>query len=186
MRILALHGYQTSGIIMKNQSKYMTKILNYNFIFPNAPNISLSNDVPEIITKFYKKPYYEWYKYDYNNNIYHGLDESINLIKTLGKFDGVVGFSQGACMAPNILDIVDAKFFISISGINKYNCDKKYNIPSFHFIGNNDPIRNKSLDFAKQFDKPHIFWYNGGHQIPFSSSKDDFIKCNEYIQKIVS
>ena len=133
MKILSLHGFQTSGIIMKNQTKYMRNIFNYNFIFPDAPHIS-TDIPPPIITKFYSKPYYEWYN---NNN--NGLDESINFIKTLGKFDGVLGFSQGACMAINILEIVDAKFFISIAGINNAqpldNCNNKINIPSFHFIG---------------------------------------------------
>ena len=102
MKILVLHGFQNNKNIIQFQTKYLRSILKYNFIFINAPN--LSNKIPyEINIKYFTPPYYHWY----NNNNNNELNKSINCIKKLGKFDGILGFSQGAAMATNIFDIVE-------------------------------------------------------------------------------
>lgn len=182
MKILVLHGYLTNSKIIQYQTIYLRSILNYNFIIPNAPNVSIKKPY-EINTKFFQSPYYQWY----NNNNDNELKKSINYIKTLGKFDGVLGYSQGAGMATNILDLVDAKFFISIVGVNpNIDTDKKINIPSYHIIGNNDRLKDKSIKLANMFNNPQISFFDGGHTFPLRNHENEYIKCNEFIKNVIT
>ncbi len=182
MKILVLHGYLTNSKIIQYQTMYLRSILKYNFIIPNAPNVSIKNPY-EINTKFFPSPYYQWYNYNDDNE----LNKSINYIKNLGKFDGVLGFSQGAGMAINILDLVDAKFFISIVGVKpNINTDKKINISSYHIIGNNDPLKDKSMKLANMFNNPQISFFDGGHVFPLKKHKNEYIKCNEFIKNVIT
>jgi hypothetical protein len=120
MRILALHGYQTSSEIFKIQSRFlMRKLKKYNieWVIPNGLYLS-KEPISSIVKKYFNPPYYHWYiPYD---NKYLGIDNSIKYIKSLGKFDGIIGFSQGACLAQIISNIIKPKFIISICGVKLY------------------------------------------------------------------
>ena len=120
MRILALHGYQTSSEIFKIQSRFlMRKLKKYNieWVIPNGLYLS-KEPISSIVKKYFNPPYYHWYiPYD---NKYLGIDNSIKCIKSLGKFDGIIGFSQGACLAQIISNIIKPKFIISICGVKLY------------------------------------------------------------------
>jgi hypothetical protein len=176
MKVLILHGYQNNSKILFYQSKFLRSILKYNFIIPNAPNITFEKP-KNINTNFFPQPYFYWY----GKNTYE-LNNSINFITTLGNFDGIIGFSQGSAMALHMLDIINPKFFISIAGVNPdTNCN--YNIPSFHFIGKNDPINDKSIKLLNMFNNPNFIYFNGGHEFPPRNCKNDYITCNEFIKK---
>ena len=178
MKILFLHGYQNNSKILTFQSTFLRSILKYNYTIPNAPNFSHGKP-NNINTNFFPPPYFHWYE----SNFYD-LNSSINYISSLGNFDGIIGFSQGSAMALHVFDIVKPQFFISIAGVSPNN-DNYYHIPSFHFIGKNDPIKNKSIKLLNMFDNPTSVYFNGGHNFPCRKCKSDYVKCNEFIKKFI-
>ena len=166
IKILCLHGFQNNSKIIQHQSKYLRSIINYNFITPNAPN--LSHDKPKGLNTNYFLPKY-----------------SINYLRSFGKFDGILGFSQGSAMATYIFDIIEPKFFISIAGVNP-EFSKIYNIPSIHFIGNNDKLyRKRSCELLNMFVEPKVIYYEGGHEFLSRRHKNELIECKEFIKKVI-
>jgi len=167
MKILALHGYQTSKKIFMYQSNYLRRILNKNieieWIIPDAPYES-KDDTSPIIKQYFKPPYYHWY----SKKEYIGIDESIEFIKSLGKIDGIIGFSQGGCFAYILANIIKPKFIISICGVNSVNDNyKKFcQIPSLHIIGENDEYRERSELLTKDFLNPQVIYHSGKHTFP--------------------
>ena len=180
IKILCLHGFQNNAKIIQQQSKYFRSIINHKFIIPNAPN--LSYDKPEELnTKYFLPPYYHWY--NYNNN--ESLKCSIDYLQTFGKFDGILGFSQGSAMATHIFDIIEPKFFISIAGVNP-ELNKKYNIPSIHFIGKNDKLyKRRSCELMNMFTCPEVVYFEGGHEFLSRRHTNELIKCKEFIKKVI-
>ena len=177
MKILFLHGYQNNSKILTYQTKFLRSILKHDFIIPNAPNLSYEKHT-NINKRLFPQPYFHWYGTNIND-----LDNSINYISSLGPFDGIIGFSQGSAMSLYIFDIIKPKFFISIAGVNP-DIDKSYNIPSYHIIGNNDPIKNKSLKLLNMFEDPQVSYFNGGHEFPLIKNKNEYIKINDFINKL--
>ena len=167
MRILGLHGYQTSSKIFVIQSNYLRKILDKHhdieWIIPDAPNIS-EEEISPLVTKYFEPPYYQWY----TKKNYHGIKKSIKYIKSLGKIDGIIGFSQGGCFGYILSSILKPKFIISICGVNSINDDyKKFcNISSLHIIGENDEHRKRSEELTKDFLNPKIIYHSGKHTFP--------------------
>jgi hypothetical protein len=177
MKILFLHGYQNNSKILIYQSKLLRSLLKYDFVIPNAPN--LSHVKPNNInTKFFNPPYFYWYEPNGQ-----GLGNSINYINSLGTFDGIIGFSQGSAMALNMFDIIKPKFFISIAGVNP-NIDYFYDIPSYHFIGINDPIKSKSIKLLNMFQNPNVIYFDGRHEFPSLKYKNEFLMCDNFIKNL--
>ena len=85
-------------------------------------------------------------------------------------------------MALYMFVIIKPKFFISIAGVNP-NSNFYYNIPSYHFIGKDDPIKNKSIKLLNMFNDPKFIYFNGSHEFPSRKCKNDYIICNEFIKK---
>ena len=65
MRILCLHGYQTSAKILMQQSKYLRislqDSLDIEWIILDAPHKSKGRISP-LVTSIFKPPYYHWYE----------------------------------------------------------------------------------------------------------------------------
>jgi len=183
MRILALHGYQTSKKIFMIQSNYLRRILNKNieieWIIPDAPYES-KDEISPIIKKYFNPPYYHWYI----TKEYIGIEESIKYIKSFGPVDGIIGFSQGGCFAQILSTIIKPRFIISICGINCTN--KNYisfsKIPSLHIIGTDDKIRERSELLTKQFENPKIIYHSGKHTFP--PDKEVYNQISEFIKDI--
>lgn len=113
-----------------------------------------------------------------------GLDESIKEIKKFfienGPFQGILGFSQGACLVSLLCALkqrnelqVDFDFVIIFSGF-KSRCtlhtkyyEEKININSLHVIGETDLIitNDMSYDLANAFVNPIIIKHPGGHYV---------------------
>lgn len=103
------------------------------------------------------------------------------IIKKEGPFDGILGFSQGARVAAyfayyceifpeKIKDWMAPKFTILLAspGFFPREPNKKYTIeiPSIHFIGENDFIFSTSLFTTILFKKPIVFFHKQRHKIP--------------------
>ena len=185
MKIIGLHGFQSSSEIFLKQTKYLRKFLDKDikWYIPNAPNISSKEILPEI-KNYFEPPYYQWYD---KNNLNNGYDYSINFLKSYndiyGPFDGVIGFSQGASMAYVLSSMTDVKFIINICGVNHPNLyNEKVNKVNLNIIGNKDPHKERSLLLSSYFNNPIIFFNNNKHVFPYDTQTNknivDFINLH--------
>ncbi|XP_050677834.1 esterase AGAP003155 isoform X2 [Leptidea sinapis] len=118
-----------------------------------------------------------------------GFEETLRLIedtvKEHGPFDGLMGFSQGACLVGLLAAMQQKgylsfsfKFVICISGfrsgslVHKGFYDEGINLPSLHVFGNADSIVPKEMCEAliNLFPNPAIVEHAGGHFVPCSGS----------------
>ena len=169
MKILGLHGFQTSGKIFLRQSNYLRNLLKKNnnkdieWIIPDAPHESKETISP-LVKRIFKPPYYHWYN---KNEGYDGLEESIEFLKKYaGEIDGIIGFSQGACIAQIISPILEPKFVINICGVDYPEYDTIINIPCLNVIGIEDPIKERSKKLASVYQKSEIIYHIGNHSFP--------------------
>uniref|UniRef100_A0A0B6Z5Z1 Serine hydrolase domain-containing protein n=1 Tax=Arion vulgaris TaxID=1028688 RepID=A0A0B6Z5Z1_9EUPU len=123
------------------------------------------------------------------SNISKGFDTSVEMIikiledKNSQGFDGIIGFSQGACLV-SILCMMQQmenknwfKFAILFSGFKSpsSNHDKYYNqkitLPSLHVYGDSDQIivHERSEELMSVFDNPKTLRHPGGHFVPASA-----------------
>lgn len=104
-----------------------------------------------------------------------------------GPFDGLLGFSQGACFAgllPALLGDQSPKFVILVGGfksraaahqdiLSPAPMQPKLSVPSLHIIGATDewvtPDRSKELLFCYDEKTRSLLDHAGGHYIPSDS-----------------
>jgi hypothetical protein len=63
MRILCLHGYRTSGIILNRQMASLQCHVSADFVFINAPFPATGEPDEGIQTYYPNMSYYEWYDF---------------------------------------------------------------------------------------------------------------------------
>ncbi|CAE6424845.1 unnamed protein product [Rhizoctonia solani] len=124
IRILALHGYAQSGEIFKKKMSALRKACgeNIEFVFLDAPILLQPVDMPQSSASVealdtVKAPPEEselqpraWWRGNQDKNGYHHIPETIEYLKNFLKdqrFNGVFGFSQGACMAAALAKILE-------------------------------------------------------------------------------
>ncbi|URE21539.1 Serine hydrolase (FSH1) [Musa troglodytarum] len=97
-RFLCLHGFRTSGAIMRSQvvGKWPEEVISrLDLVFPDAPFPAEGKSDVEGI---FPPPYYEWFQFDKDFLEYRNLDKCFAYIEDLmiehGPFDGLMGFSQ--------------------------------------------------------------------------------------------
>ncbi|EXB75571.1 hypothetical protein L484_026043 [Morus notabilis] len=96
-RFLCLHGFRTSGEIMKKQvEKWPESVLEkMDLVFLDGPFPAQGkSDVDGI----FDPPYYEWFRFNKEFTEYYNFEECLQYIEDFmiknGPFDGLVGFSQ--------------------------------------------------------------------------------------------
>ena len=190
MNILCLHGFRTNMNFMRNvqmQSLFnglkqhqQHPDLKINWHFLNG-SIATDQIATPDIQKMIEPPYYEWY----DGDTHYGLGTSINTITHYienHNIHGILGFSQGACMASIILHHCPTlRFGIFVCGINSLHPDysSMINIPSFHIIGNKDPIRHRSLSLFNQFKNGLLQEVPYDHRFPMFQR--DYNKLIEFL-----
>ena len=191
LNIICLHGFtQNSTILEKKLTNLIDKAKNsIKLYYLNGPNILSDDD---------QRAY--WY-YDASNplnaiwsdhanldNKLHGLEKSltefIKLAKSIGRVDGLIGFSQGGCFADYICKLhainkleIDIKFAIFISAAN-FNRDDypdlKVNpkINTLHIYGVGDTIitPDQSIDLMNCYTNKTIHSHNGKHVVPSNAA----------------
>jgi len=186
MKILCLHGFRTSGSILKKQiSKWDPSIFaQFDMVFPDG--IFPAGGKSEV-EGIYPGPFFEWFQFDKDFTEYTNLEECITFlceyITTNGPFAGFLGFSQGATLSALLLgyqaqgkvlkEHPPMKLFVSISG-SKFRqpriCEVAYKesikVKSVHFIGAKDWLKLPSQDLASSFDNPLIINHPQGHTVP--------------------
>ncbi|KAI1359088.1 serine hydrolase FSH [Xylaria arbuscula] len=122
LKILMLHGYTQSGALFSAKTKALHKLLikalspaplnlHPTLIFPSGPHRLRPSDIPGYVPP--EDPSnqldedeldnWAWFRKDDASGSYRGLEEGMrrvaSSIREAGGVDGVLGFSQGGCMA---------------------------------------------------------------------------------------
>ncbi|TKY56304.1 Serine hydrolase FSH [Spatholobus suberectus] len=200
-RILCLHGFRTSGEILKTQiHKWPQSVLdNLDLVFVDAPfPCQGKSDVEGI----FDPPYYEWFQFNKEFTEYTNFDECLQYIEDCmikhGPFDGLLGFSQGAILSAALpglqekgvaLTMIPKVKFIIIVGGAKFRSpsvvDKAYSSPvschTLHFLGETDFLKKYGVELLESFVEPVVIHHPKGHTIPRLDDKSlktmmDFIE----------
>jgi predicted esterase len=135
-KLLALHGYRTSGQILSMQTAGMRHHTGMECVFPDAPHPA-SGPADLLIQQFYSSyKYYEWYVRkddDIDSSkamMNQSLDFLVNYVAKHGPFEGILGFSQGAAMMTLLLNhyqitnqIFPFKYAIAIGAVDPFFLD---------------------------------------------------------------
>lgn len=108
MRILCLHGWRTSGAILRDQMLEVSQALEagigpaLDLHFVDAPHAASGPAQDVVAANWPGVPYFEWWDKT-EDGAYAGADETLAYLREYdqrnGPFEGVVGFSQGAALA---------------------------------------------------------------------------------------
>ncbi|KAL3685174.1 hypothetical protein R1sor_003196 [Riccia sorocarpa] len=191
LRVLAFHGFRTSGAILQKQlSKWSPSIHELvEFTCPDGPFPARGeSDVKAI----FEGPYFEWMQYNKGWTEFYNYEESlayiVDYMEKNGPFDGVLGFSQGSVTAGCLLacqikkrvvggkspaDLPPIRFYISISGaylrdkgIKDVYSGDPMDVPTLHFIGAKDMLKEPSLEFLQFWKDPTELHHPSGHTVP--------------------
>ncbi|KAI3833500.1 hypothetical protein MKW98_024499 [Papaver atlanticum] len=188
-RVLCLHGFRTSGEILKKQMlpKWPESVVKkLDLVFVDAPFPCTGKSDVE---GFYDPPYYEWYQFDKETTEYRNFDECLEYVEDImikqGPFDGLLGFSQGGILSAGLpglqskglalTKVPKIKFVIIIGGAMFQSpaiADKAYSpsspvqCPSLHFIGEKDFMRRYGEKLLELFVEPVVIRHPDGHIIP--------------------
>ncbi|KAI1170857.1 serine hydrolase FSH [Nemania sp. FL0916] len=120
LKILMLHGYTQSGPLFSAKTKALHKLLlkalpsdlHPTLIFPSGPHRLRASDIPGYVPAGGDESLdgdedeldnWAWFRKDEASGTYRGLAEGMQriaqTIRDAGGVDGVLGFSQGGCMA---------------------------------------------------------------------------------------
>ncbi|KAJ0940069.1 putative dihydrofolate reductase [Helianthus annuus] len=212
-RILCLHGFRTSGEILKTQlKKWPESVLQkLDLFFPDAPFPCNGKSEVEGI---FDPPYYEWFQIIVLRSVseftdYENFDECLEYIEECmikhAPIDGLLGFSQGAILSAALpglqakgialTKVPKIKFLMIISGAQLKNeswAEKAYSIPiqcpSLHFLGDNDFLKPYGNELLKSVENPTVIHHPKGHTIPRLDEVglETMFKFIERIQKLVS
>ncbi|XP_078374888.1 esterase OVCA2-like [Oculina patagonica] len=194
LRILVLHGYRQSAQTCKEKLGAFRKGLKklpLEFVYITAPNKIPTDSIQEEDASVKGSDEYGWW-FSTENDTYDplspsdvskGYEESIELIKSTfvnqGPFDGVLGFSQGACLLSILCALreqgsLSFKFAILVaafksrsSGHSMYYT-KPISCPTLHVFGDTDRVipKENSEDLLKHFSNATILNHSGGHFVP--------------------
>ncbi|GJR52182.1 serine hydrolase FSH [Tanacetum coccineum] len=192
LRILCLHGYRTSGVILQKPilEKWPQSLLDQlDLVFMDGPYPAQGEAAVEGI---FEPPFYEWFQADEEYKEFYNFEECLAKVEefmlTHGPFDGVLGFSQGAMLTATIpgmqregvalTKVPKVKFVIIASGAkfgsSKFGIPKlasaSFKIPiitpSLHLIGETDVIKEGGIDLLEAFVDPIVIYHPNGHTIP--------------------
>lgn len=193
LKVLCLHGYRQNETVFRERTGALRKLLKKDaeFVFISAPHVIPE---PENLARppneqergwFFSKPEKAYKGIDQTDTCI-GLEDSLEYLQTIfkekGPFDGVLGFSQGACL----LSLMSSSRYKETHGPFKYRFaiffsgfksllipheglySSLTSLPTFHTIGRTDGIIpfQMSVDLTNLFVDPIIYAHSGGHYIP--------------------
>ncbi|KAB2008585.1 hypothetical protein ERO13_D10G100600v2 [Gossypium hirsutum] len=174
-RVLCLHGFRTSGEILKKMmAKWPHSVLNnFDFDFLDAPfHARGKSDVESL----YDPPYYEWYQVNEMECVH--FDECIAYIEDYmikhGPFDGLLGFSQGGMLASVVPPMQrEGAAFTSV--------------PKIKFViiisGDKDFLKERAFMLQRSFVNPLHIHHSMGHTVPKLDKKGSETML-KFIEKI--
>ncbi|XP_020585135.1 esterase AGAP003155-like [Phalaenopsis equestris] len=208
-RFLCLHGFRTSGKIMRTQvmGKWPKSVTdNLDLFFADAP---FSAGGKSEVEGLFDPPYYEWFQFnkgltEYGFTEYINFDECLAYIEDLmikhGPFDGLMGFSQGAALSAalpglqakgfalkrvpqvkNVVIIGGAKLPSPVVAEKAFGA--KIKCPSLHFIGELDFLKEHGEALLDEFVDPVVLRHPRGHTVPRLDDKSLEVVLG-YIERI--
>ncbi|XP_017019961.1 esterase CG5412 [Drosophila kikkawai] len=213
VRVLCLHGYRQNGDAFKNKlgsfRKFASKYA--EFVFITAPHVaaaleSAAEPVPEQRSWWANKDD-GTFKGTNRGGPAFGFQESLRCVeeawRTQGPFQGLLGFSQGACFVGLICGLAKKKLtsirpefavlasgFLSGSLVHMSAYEEPISIPTLHIYGQTDEIIPKQMSesLAAQFKNVEVLEHSGGHYFPATAQqKQTFInffqdRLQEYLE----
>jgi predicted esterase len=187
-RILCLHGYRQDSTAMRLKMGGFRKAFKKSeFVYVDAPNIVPGEDLSNgKALSWFNNCSDGSFKYDANGRP-EGFDNSCKILDECltknGRFDIILGFSQGASMAAlyiakrSLEGRIPFKAAILVSGFIsnvealQYLSQQDISIPSFHVYSKNDNIipPSASEEFMERFCKSRVLIHEGGHGFPSGS-----------------
>jgi len=195
LKILCIHGYRQNGASFKQKLGAFRKAVGKRaeFVFIDAPHV-----VPKKTTDSEESTNEErgwWFSANEDDfmsfnaletsEICPGFDDSVaaihDALNTLGPFDGILGFSQGAAMVGLYLATLEDvpsqfKFAMFVASFKSksskhyqfYNESHKIPIPSLHVMGETDAVipMTMSEEYLCTFVEPQTLVHGGGHFLP--------------------
>ncbi|XP_019445411.1 PREDICTED: esterase AGAP003155-like [Lupinus angustifolius] len=195
-RILCLHGFRTSGEILKKLisrwPETITEKLDLVFLDGLFPAQGKSD-----VEGIYDPPYYEWFQANKDYTEYSNFEECVAYIEDYmlknGPFDGFLGFSQGAMIEAALPGmqaqgvalgkVNKIKFLIIISGgkfggkmfgmpkLASNAFSEPIECPSIHFIGETDSMKPENIALLEAFVDPIVIYHPKGHTVPTLDDK---------------
>ncbi|XP_077224684.1 dihydrofolate reductase-like [Tasmannia lanceolata] len=204
-RFLCLHGFRTSGEIIKKQvwkwPESVVEKLDLVFVDANFPAEGKSE-----VEGIFPPPYYEWFQFNPLFTEYRNFEECLAYIEECmikhGPFDGLLGFSQGAILSAALpglqakglalTKVPKIKFLIIIGGAKLASptwSEKAYSsqieCPSLHFLGATDFLKPHGIKLLESCVEPVVIHHPKGHTIPRLDEKslETVLNFIEGIQK---
>ncbi|XP_022210718.2 esterase GA18864 [Drosophila obscura] len=217
VRVLCLHGYRQDGDAFKSKlgsfRKFASKYA--EFVFISAPHIAAPLEsaaeplpVPEQRSWWANKDD-GTFKGTNKGGPAFGFQESLRLVeeawKTQGPFQGLLGFSQGACFVGLICGLAKKKLtsirpefavlssgFVSGSLVHMSAYEEPISIPTLHIYGLTDEIipKDMSAALASHFKNVEVLEHSGGHYFPATAQqKQTYInffqdRLQEYLENL--
>jgi predicted esterase len=182
-RVLCLHGWRTSGDIMKTQMAAFRSHIDMDYVYLDAPFRATGEPDAGIATFYPNREYFEWYLKD--ETAAEGKRKSLEYILSVlvkqGPFDGIIGFSQGAGMATRVVHCLNStsislktplKFVILIGGVPPTELQAEQipdiMLPSLHIMGTADHLLPHSKQLEQMYDVSNrqCLFHPEGHNIP--------------------
>ncbi|CAD5181214.1 uncharacterized protein LOC135617901 isoform X1 [Musa acuminata AAA Group] len=205
-RFLCLHGFRTSGEIMRAQlvAKWPEQVISrLDLVFPDAPFPAGGKSEVDGI---FPPPYYEWYQYDKDFMVYTNLDKAFARVEELmieqGPFDGLMGFSQGAILSAALASLQSKglalttvpklKYLVFMGGamfkapevVERVYSAAKIDCTSLHFIGEKDFLKKNGEQLLGKFVDPYLIRHPRGHTVPRLDDEESLKTMLEFLQKI--
>ncbi|KAF5304364.1 hypothetical protein FQA39_LY09743 [Lamprigera yunnana] len=195
LKILAIHGYRQNGETFKQKTGSFRKMVNKwaQFTFVTAPHQVITIVNEENTEENDKSDEFGWF-FNRDDHTFRGIrkggpaigfETSIKFIEEVfdkyGPFDGILGFSQGACFTGLLCDLqhrglTKCKFHFAIlaSGFKSGSlCHLKYyneeiDLPVLNIYGETDEIipKGMSQSLGNVFKKPVTVVHPGKHYLP--------------------
>ncbi|RNA06298.1 ovarian cancer-associated protein 2 -like [Brachionus plicatilis] len=213
-----IHGYRQTEKAFREKTGGLRKSLkNYaEFVFCEAchtvPKLDCENlDIDQVNGE--DKGW--WFSSDdrqYNALLHTGCDQGFEqslehldkVFESQGPFDGILAFSQGACIGSILCQIskinetsehkfknIKFKFAILVAGFKSRQSqhdsyyEKKIQVPTLHIMGESDRVipKEMSISLLDYFFEPKIFEHSGGHFVPTNAeAKNSIIQFLDSIQ----
>uniref|UniRef100_A0A0G4HI68 Serine hydrolase domain-containing protein n=1 Tax=Chromera velia CCMP2878 TaxID=1169474 RepID=A0A0G4HI68_9ALVE len=193
LRVLCLPGWRTNKSILSDQldlagfRSFYGDIL--EFVCIDGTFDAEGEPTPDVKQIWPTGPYFQWWTIDdaqKGPKTYHGAEKSVDrvasILKEEGPFQGILGFSQGACLTNLIAAkkcsgdkrFEDISFVIPCSGFIPRDPDMAplfetpLQIPSLHVAGEKDQLFPASVDAVSKYDSSTSLFiqHPGGHSLP--------------------
>ncbi|KAL4647574.1 hypothetical protein GN956_G8032 [Arapaima gigas] len=223
LRLLCVHGYRQNGAMFREKTGALRKILKkqVELVYVSAPHQVQHRGTGESPAAAHEQGHGEsagdeedprgWWFSDIQAQSFDarqecevslGLEESVEVVReavrTLGPFDGILGFSQGAALVAMLCALQEQQvepdfkfhFAILVAGFQSacsqhakfYTCGP-LTIPSLHVFGQTDRVIPEAMsrELLPRFRSPQVLTHPGGHFVPATSAYRQVYQ--EFLQK---